>query len=48
MYYLITEGCKIGADILTANIVQTFSAVSVAFMYSKNAQTINAELPQFS
>lgn len=46
--YLFSEGWKLGADFLTAYIVQTFSAVSDAFVYNKNAQTINAEVPVFS
>lgn len=46
--YLFSEGWKIGADFLTAYIVLTFSAVSDAFVYSKNAQTINVEVPEFS
>lgn len=48
MYYLYSEGCKIGEDFLTAYIVQTFSVVSDAFIYNKNAQTIKADVPQFS
>lgn len=48
MNYLFSEGCKIGEAFLTAYIVQTFSAVSDAFMYNKNAQTNKAEVPEFS
>lgn len=47
-HYLFSEGCRTGVDFLTAYIVQTFSAVSDAFIYNKNAQTINAEVPEFS
>lgn len=48
IFYLFSEGCKTGGDFLIAYIVQTFSEESDAFMYSKNAQSINAEVPQFS
>jgi len=44
MCYLFSEGCRIGAVDLKAYIVQTFSTVSDAFIYNKNAQTIKAEV----
>jgi hypothetical protein len=46
--YLVSEGCRISANFLTAYTVLTFSVVSDAFMYNKNAQTNNVEVPQFS